>query len=262
MAMARWNPAQCASRCSGGTMRSSDRPTASAARWPSRRSAPALHDVMTPSVSATTMPVRAVAVIPMAPSSTRGARPILYEWERIVEPIVPDTVPSDARPPRRHRHRRQPRHRRGHGRRAGDRRRRRPRHVPAAPAVADPGRTGRVRPPAGGRRRRRARRHRSAARPGRRRRGRPHRGRRRRPPLRRGRAQLGPVSILVNNASGWVADTFTPDAVDRLGRRSPASRRRRSTATSASTPGPAPCSWPSSPAATSPVARRGDASSG
>ena len=30
--------------------------------------------------------------------------------------------------------------------------------------------------------------------------------------------QLGPVSILVNNASGWVADTFTPDAVDRLGR--------------------------------------------
>ncbi|MET0324194.1 MAG: SDR family oxidoreductase [Ilumatobacteraceae bacterium] len=31
-------------------------------------------------------------------------------------------------------------------------------------------------------------------------------------------ARLGPVSILVNNASGWVADTFTPDAVDRLGR--------------------------------------------
>ena len=31
-------------------------------------------------------------------------------------------------------------------------------------------------------------------------------------------SQLGPVSILVNNASGWLADTFTPDAVDRLGR--------------------------------------------
>jgi len=31
-------------------------------------------------------------------------------------------------------------------------------------------------------------------------------------------SQLGPVSVLVNNASGWFADTFTPDAVDRLGR--------------------------------------------
>ena len=31
-------------------------------------------------------------------------------------------------------------------------------------------------------------------------------------------SRLGPVSILVNNASGWVADTFTPDALDRLGR--------------------------------------------
>ena len=30
--------------------------------------------------------------------------------------------------------------------------------------------------------------------------------------------QLGPVDILVNNASGWVADTFTPADVDRLGR--------------------------------------------
>ncbi len=29
---------------------------------------------------------------------------------------------------------------------------------------------------------------------------------------------LGPVSILINNASGWVADTFTPDPTDRLGR--------------------------------------------
>jgi 3-oxoacyl-[acyl-carrier protein] reductase len=29
---------------------------------------------------------------------------------------------------------------------------------------------------------------------------------------------LGPVDILVNNASGWVADTFTPQESDRLGR--------------------------------------------
>jgi 3-oxoacyl-[acyl-carrier protein] reductase len=30
--------------------------------------------------------------------------------------------------------------------------------------------------------------------------------------------QLGPVDILVNNASGWLADTFTPARADRLGR--------------------------------------------
>jgi 3-oxoacyl-[acyl-carrier protein] reductase len=30
--------------------------------------------------------------------------------------------------------------------------------------------------------------------------------------------QLGPVDILVNNASGWIADTFTPAVTDRLGR--------------------------------------------
>jgi len=30
-------------------------------------------------------------------------------------------------------------------------------------------------------------------------------------------AQLGPVQILVNNASGWVADTFVPAATDRFG---------------------------------------------
>jgi 3-oxoacyl-[acyl-carrier protein] reductase len=29
--------------------------------------------------------------------------------------------------------------------------------------------------------------------------------------------QLGPVQILVNNASGWVADTFVPAATDRFG---------------------------------------------
>lgn len=31
-------------------------------------------------------------------------------------------------------------------------------------------------------------------------------------------AELGPVTILVNNASGWVADTFVPAAADRFGR--------------------------------------------
>ncbi len=30
-------------------------------------------------------------------------------------------------------------------------------------------------------------------------------------------AELGPVSILVNNASGWVADSFVPDATNRFG---------------------------------------------
>jgi 3-oxoacyl-[acyl-carrier protein] reductase len=30
--------------------------------------------------------------------------------------------------------------------------------------------------------------------------------------------QLGPVDILVNNATGWLADTFAPSATDRLGR--------------------------------------------
>jgi 3-oxoacyl-[acyl-carrier protein] reductase len=31
-------------------------------------------------------------------------------------------------------------------------------------------------------------------------------------------SQLGPVNILVNNASGWVADTFVHAATDRFGR--------------------------------------------
>ncbi len=31
-------------------------------------------------------------------------------------------------------------------------------------------------------------------------------------------AQLGPVTIVVNNASGWIADTFIPAATDRFGR--------------------------------------------
>ena len=31
-------------------------------------------------------------------------------------------------------------------------------------------------------------------------------------------SQLGPVQVLVNNASGWVADTFVPRATDRMGR--------------------------------------------
>ncbi len=37
----------------------------------------------------------------------------------------------------------------------------------------------------------------------------------------------GPVDILINNASGWIADTFLMDSVDRLGR----SSRRVSTVT-------------------------------
>ena len=31
-------------------------------------------------------------------------------------------------------------------------------------------------------------------------------------------AQFGPVQILVNNASGWIADTFVPAATDRFGK--------------------------------------------
>jgi 3-oxoacyl-[acyl-carrier protein] reductase len=34
----------------------------------------------------------------------------------------------------------------------------------------------------------------------------------------RAEARLGPVDILVNNATGWLADTFKPSTVDRLGR--------------------------------------------
>jgi 3-oxoacyl-[acyl-carrier protein] reductase len=35
----------------------------------------------------------------------------------------------------------------------------------------------------------------------------------------RAEATLGPVEILVNNASGWLADTFLPDRTDRFGRK-------------------------------------------
>jgi 3-oxoacyl-[acyl-carrier protein] reductase len=35
----------------------------------------------------------------------------------------------------------------------------------------------------------------------------------------RAEAALGPVDILVNNATGWLADTFKPTAVDRFSRR-------------------------------------------
>jgi 3-oxoacyl-[acyl-carrier protein] reductase len=34
----------------------------------------------------------------------------------------------------------------------------------------------------------------------------------------RAEAEIGPVEILVNNASGWLADTFRPEATDRFGR--------------------------------------------
>ena len=41
-------------------------------------------------------------------------------------------------------------------------------------------------------------------------------------------AQLGPVQILVNNASGWIADTFVPAATDRFGRvQSPSAQHPR-----------------------------------
>ena len=43
----------------------------------------------------------------------------------------------------------------------------------------------------------------------------------------RAEAALGPVDILVNNATGWIPDTFRPKPLDRLGRAS----RRVSTAT-------------------------------
>lgn len=32
-------------------------------------------------------------------------------------------------------------------------------------------------------------------------------------------AELGPVDVLINNATGWVADTFAPEPTDALGRR-------------------------------------------
>jgi 3-oxoacyl-[acyl-carrier protein] reductase len=38
--------------------------------------------------------------------------------------------------------------------------------------------------------------------------------------------QLGPVDVLVNNASGWLADTFAPASTDRLGRPLAAGHRR------------------------------------
>src|SRR5262245_3743459 len=34
----------------------------------------------------------------------------------------------------------------------------------------------------------------------------------------RAESELGPVDILINNASGWLADTFVPSTPDRLGR--------------------------------------------
>lgn len=73
---------------------------------------------------------------------------------------------------------------------------------------------------------------------------------------------LGPVDILVDNASGWVADTFTRLVPTASAGSSPASARPPSTATSASTRAAPPCSSPSSPAATSSAGRGGAASSG
>ena len=56
-------------------------------------------------------------------------------------------------------------------------------------------------------------------------RGRPVRPGRPGPAVRRRRGRLGPVDILVNNASGWLADTFAAAQPDRLGRTSTRSRR-------------------------------------
>ena len=54
--------------------------------------------------------------------------------------------------------------------------------------------------------------------------------------------QLGPVSILVNNASGWVGDTFIPAATNRFGlAQSSVSARHDRSGASGSTPGPLPC---------------------
>ena len=52
-------------------------------------------------------------------------------------------------------------------------------------------------------------------------------------------AELGPVSILVNNASGWVADSFVHAATNRFGlAQAPVSAATRSTRYSGSTPAP------------------------
>ena len=74
-------------------------------------------------------------------------------------------------------------------------------------------------------------------------------------------AQFGPVQILVNNASGWVGDSFAPGATDRFGRSVTASLPRPSTRSWASTPGQLRCSSPSSHAGTSRGAGSGAASS-
>ena len=57
--------------------------------------------------------------------------------------------------------------------------------------------------------------------------------------------ELGPVQILVNNASGWIADSFAPAATDRFGRVRHCPPPARSTRCSWSTPGRRPCSSPS-----------------
>ena len=59
--------------------------------------------------------------------------------------------------------------------------------------------------------------------------------------LKQAEAELGPVSILVNNASGWVADSFVPAATNRFGlAQALVHARARSTRCSRSTPAPLP----------------------
>src|ERR1019366_4389860 len=69
--------------------------------------------------------------------------------------------------------------------------------------------------------------------------------------------RFGPVDVLVNNATGWVPDTFTPAGADRLRpARPPAPTIPRPP------PSPRPCCSPLPPAGTSPAARHGAGSSG
>ncbi len=109
------------------------------------------------------------------------------------------------------------------------------RSIPGSPAAYAVDRAGDADARPGG--------HRPRARPGRRRRGRPHRDGRAGRRLRRGRAPArAGVDPRQQRQRLAVADTFAPAPTDRLGRDADRPcRRRPSSATSASTPAPAPC---------------------
>jgi 3-oxoacyl-[acyl-carrier protein] reductase len=76
----------------------------------------------------------------------------------------------------------------------------------------------------------------------------------------RAETELGPVSILVNNASGWRKETFVPGGATAPAASGSGSRPRRSTRSSTSTPVPVPSSSPSWPVATSRTVATGDGS--